>query len=275
MPRRRASAKPVPHLDALDGLDAHQREGESRIEAIALLRVRPEARRDTRRDHLDDPAERVAILAGRIGRLAHAVVGRLAADLDGSPRDVDSELAQERLRDRPRGHVHRGVPRARPLERVPNVVVPVLQDAGEVGVSRARQADRLRPLAGRLALGRPGAHPPRPVRVVAIPHDERQRRPERAPPAEPGEHLDLVALELLARTAAVALLPAPQVCVDRVLPELEPGREPGDDRDERRPMRFPCGHEPERHPSILRSLPGRETLATLVLNQHKRCPAPA
>ena len=248
-PREREA---VAHLDALDGLDPHQREGESRIEAIALLRVRPEARRDARRDHLDDPAQRVAILAGRIGRLAHALVGRLAADLDRSPRDVDSELAQERLRDRPRGHVHRGVPRARPLERVTNVVVPVLQHPGEVGVPRARQADRLRPLARRLALGRPGAHPPRPVRVVAVPHDERQGSPERASPTEAGEHLDLVALELLARAPAVALLPSPKIRVDRVLLEPEPRRQPGHDRDEGRPVRLSRGHEPERHPSILR-----------------------
>ena len=98
--------------------------------------------------------------------------------------------------------------------------------------------------------------------MVAIPDDERQRRPERPSLPEAREHLDLVALELLARAAAVALLPAPQVCVDRVLRQLEPGGKPRDDRDERRPVRFACGHEPERHPSILRSVRGGETLTT-------------
>src|SRR3990172_7018513 len=59
------------------------------------------------------------------------------------------------------------------------------------------QRHGLDPLAGRLALRRPRAHPPRPVRVVAVAHDERERRPERAAVPEPGEHLHLVGLELL------------------------------------------------------------------------------
>ena len=78
-----------------------------------------------------------------------------------------------------------------------------------------RQRHRLRALPRRLALGRPRAHPPRPVLVVAVADDERERRPERAPVPEPGEHLDLVLLELLARAAAVALLAPAQVGVDR------------------------------------------------------------
>ena len=57
------------------------------------------------------------------------------------------------------------------------------------------------PLPVRLALGRPRAHPPRPVLVVAVPDDERERRAERAAVAEAGEHLDLVRLDLLARAS--------------------------------------------------------------------------
>ena len=48
-------------------------------------------------------------------------------------------------------------------------------------------------------------------------------------------------LDLLPRAAAVALLAAPQVGVDRVAVEDEPGRQPGDDRDERRPVRLAGG----------------------------------
>ena len=69
-----------------------------------------------------------------------------------------------------------------------------------------RERDRLRPLAGRIALGWPGAHAPRPVVVVSVAHDERERRAERPSVAETGEHLDLVLLDLLARAPAVALL---------------------------------------------------------------------
>ena len=97
------------------------------------------------------------------------------------------------------------------------------------------------PFPGRLALGRPGAHPPLPVRVVAIADDERERRSQRAPVPEAGEHLDPVLLDLLARTAAVALLAPAQVGVDRVAVEHEPGRQPGEDPDERRPVRLARG----------------------------------
>ena len=64
---------------------------------------------------------------------------------------------------------------------------------------------------------------------------------------EPGEHLDLVLLELLARAAAVALLAPAEVGVDRRPVELEPGRQPGEDRDERRAVRLAGGGEAERH----------------------------
>ena len=137
----------------------------------------------------------------------------------------------------------RGVARARALERVADVVVAVLEDAGEVGVPGPRQRDGLRALAVRLALGRPRAHPPRPVLVVAVADDERERRAERASVAEAGEHLDLVGLDLLARAAAVALLAAAQVGVDRVAVEQEPGGQAGDDRDERGPVRLAGGDE--------------------------------
>ena len=77
--------------------------------------------------------------------------------------------------------------------------------------------------------------------MVAVPDDERQRRAERAPVPQAGEHLDLVRLDLLARAAAVALLAPPQVGVDRVPVEDEPGRQAADDRDERRAVRLAGG----------------------------------
>ena len=72
----------VAHFDALDGLDSHQCEGESRVESVGLLRVRTEAGRAAFGDDLDDAAERVAILAGRIRCLPHAVVASRATDLE-------------------------------------------------------------------------------------------------------------------------------------------------------------------------------------------------
>ena len=80
-----------------------------------------------------------------------------------------------------------------------------------------------------------------------VPNDERERRPERPAVPQPGEHLDLVLLDLLARRAPVALLAALQVGVDRLPVELEAGGQAGQDRDERGPVRLPCGGKAERH----------------------------
>src|SRR5919106_54796 len=93
----------------------------------------------------------------------------------------------------------------------------------------------------------PGIHAPRPVLVVAVADDERERRPERAAVPQAREHLDLVRLDLLARAAPVPLLAAAEIRLDRVALEHEPGREPGDDRDERRPVRLARRDEREGH----------------------------
>ena len=232
----------VADLDALHGLDPHHGRGEARVEAVLLAGVRAEPRRDAGRAHLDAAAERVLVLARRVDRggIGACLGQRLAAH-------VDADLAEQRLRDGAGRDVHRGVPRRGALERVAHVVEAELLDAGEIGVPRPRQRDRLRPLPLRLAVRRPRAHPPRPVLVVAVADDERERRAERAAVAEAGEHLDLVRLDLLARRAAVALLPPPQVGVDRVLVERQPGGQAGDDRDERRPVRLAGGCELEVH----------------------------
>ena len=241
----------VADLDALHRLDAHQRRRETRVEAGCLLRVGAEPGQDAGRHHLDDPAERVTVLPRGVGGIAHAGICRLAADLDGTALHPDPELAQQRLCDGPRGDVHGRVPRGRPLERVADVGVVELEDACEVCVSRAGQRDGLRPLPRRLALGRPRAHAPRPVRVVAIPDDERQRRPERQAMPKAGQHLHLVRLELLPRAAPVALLTPPQVGVDGVLLQAQARGHAGHDRRERGPVRLPCRDDVERHGAIL------------------------
>ncbi len=77
--------------------------------------------------------------------------------------------------------------------------------------------------------------------MVDVAHDEREWRPQRAAVAQAGEHLDAVALDLLARRAPVALLAAGQVAVDRLAVEQQAGGEPAQDRDQRRPVRLPGG----------------------------------
>ena len=194
------------------------------------------------RAHLDDAAERVAVGARRIDR---GRVGALLRQRDAG--DLDADLCEQRLRDGAGRDVDGGMPRRRALERVAHVGEPVLLDAGEVGVTGARQRHRLRALPLGLALRRPRAHPPRPVLVVAVADDERERRAERAALAQAGQHLDRVRLDLLPRRAAVALLAPPEVGVDRRAVEDEARREAGEDRDERGPVRLARGRELERH----------------------------
>ena len=184
--------EPVADLYAFHGLRPHQRRGQTHVESRVFRRVGAEARRDAARTHLDDSADGVAIGA----RLVDALFEVVAED---APLDLDPELREQPLRHGTGSDEDRGVPRARTLERVPDVGEPELLRPREVGVPGPRQRHRLRPLPLRLALGRPRAHPPRPVLVVAVADDERERRAERPAVAEPGEHLDLVALDLLPR----------------------------------------------------------------------------
>ena len=88
--------------------------------------------------------------------------------------------------------------------------------------------------------------------MVAVAHDERERRAERPALAQPGEHLDLVLLDLLPRAAAVALLAAAKVRIDRVLLEDEAGGQAGEDRDERGAVRLARGDELKRHARSVR-----------------------
>ena len=113
--------------------------------------------------------------------------------------DLDADLAEERLRDGAGRYEDRRVARRGALERVADVVEAELLHTREVGVAGPRQRHGLCPLSLRLSVRRPWAHPPRPVLVVAVADDERERRAERAPMAEAGEHLDLVRLDLLTR----------------------------------------------------------------------------
>src|SRR5205823_645094 len=80
---QRGEREAVTDLDALHRLDAHHRGGETRIEAILLRRVRAEPRRHTRRAHLDDPADGVALRARLVDRaLECRLVLHQAGDLD-------------------------------------------------------------------------------------------------------------------------------------------------------------------------------------------------
>jgi hypothetical protein len=58
--------------------------------------------------------------------------------------------------------------------------------------------------------------------VVAVPDDERERRPERPPVPEAGEDFDRIRLDPLTRAPPVAHLAAAQIDLDRFALEDEP-----------------------------------------------------
>jgi hypothetical protein len=199
-------------LDPLHRLDPHHRGGQPCVEPVLLRRVRAEAGWDAARPHLHDTPDGVAIRPRRVDAFLEARAHDRAVDLD-------ADLREQLLRDRSRGDVDSRLAGTRALERVPGVGEAVLERPGEVGVARPRHRDRLRALSGRLALRRPGAHPPRPVLVVAVANEQGERRAERPPVPQAGEHLDAVFLDPLARAATIALLAAAEIRVDGVAVE--------------------------------------------------------
>ena len=81
----------VAELDALDGLDAHHRLGEQAVELAIPVDVAAEPDGHAVGEHLDHPAERVAVLGGRLDLRDH----RLGA--------AGIEAAHRRVVDRARG----------------------------------------------------------------------------------------------------------------------------------------------------------------------------
>jgi len=191
----------VADLDALHGLDSHQRCGEPRIEPVLLARIRAEPRRHAARPHLDDAAER-----GPAPSRASSTHPGVRAGL-GKRRTPPTEIARcarSAFCNPRRPPTCAAVCRAdRPLERVADVGEPVLLHPPARSACPGRgQRDLLRPFpppafppAGQ------GLIPPRPVLVIAVAHDERERRPERASVAQARKHLHFVGLDLLSRAS--------------------------------------------------------------------------
>ena len=145
----------VADLDALDRLDPHQRRREPRVEPVLPRRVRAEPGRDARaRTSTMPPSVSRSARAASIARARSLV---LAADLDAVPRPRSRARASSAFATAPAATKHRRVPRARALERVTHVLVPVLEDARQVGVARAAAASPasfpFRPARPRAATG--------------------------------------------------------------------------------------------------------------------------
>ena len=191
-PRTRGEREAVADLDALDRLDAHQRGGEPRVEPVVLRRVRAEPRRNAARATTSTiAAERVAILRG-VGRLSQPSspsAPPISSDRAGDRRSRSPRAAPSRPRRRRRcTAVWRALARSSAL-RTSSMPVLERRRRGRRGPGRGSVTGFV-PLPGGSPSGGHGLIPHVPVRVVAVADDERERRAERAPVAEAGEHLD-------------------------------------------------------------------------------------
>src|SRR5581483_3081219 len=261
--------EPEADLDALRGLDAHERVREPAVELPVPLRVAPEPRRCPDDDRLDDAAERVARLLALVDARDDAALGvgvrhpdrrflrphedvlgrepgvirRDAADLRDPPHDADAERREERLREAADRDPRGGLARARALEDVPDVAMVVLERAGEIGVPGPRARDR----EIRIAILRARRHLLLPVPPVAVLDPERDRRAERLAPTDAGANLGFVLLDLHATAAAVAAHAALQIAIDRVDGDRDAGGEALDDSGQPGSVRLPGGEVTERH----------------------------
>ena len=259
--------EPVADLDALDGLDAHHGLGEQGVELAVPVDVAAEPDGHALGEHLDDAAERVAVLGrgldledhrigaagieaahrrlvdrGQVGERRAGAGRHRLAHLHDVGEHVDAELGEQQLGERAGGDAGRRLPGAGPLEHVTGVGEAVLLHAREVGVAGADLGQRGLRGAGR------GVHLLVPL-VAAEPLGvldlDGHRRAERAAVADAADEGQLVDLEALARAAAVAEAPAGQLGLDVLDRHGEPGGQALDDDHEPLPVRFAGGEVAE------------------------------
>lgn len=222
----------VADLDALDGLDAHERAGEAGVEPAVPVHVRAEPDGHAVRQHLDDAAEGVAVLVGlvdlgdhRLARVgveaAHRVgveplhVGGDGVDPvrrlgGGQLHDVADDLDARGLLevgpgDGTEGHAGCGLPGTRALQDRPGLVEAVLLHAGEVGVAGPGPGQRgVTGLLGQhLGVDRVRRHDLLPLGPLGVAHHHGDRGAHGEAVPDTAEEGDLVLLELHPRTAAV------------------------------------------------------------------------
>ena len=218
----------VADLDALHRLDAHQRLGQQAVELAVPVHVAAEPDRHAVGQHLDDAAERVAVLGRRLDLVDHRRLGLgvEAAHLGrvdrarGRPArggrvgvgahrpELDHVARRSRCRAWPSSALasapaatRAAVSRAEARSSTSRASVEaVLLHAGQVGVAGAGLGERLR-------RSRPGAgdissvHLPLPLAVADL---DGHRRAEGAAVADAAEEGELVLLEPHAGAAAVA-----------------------------------------------------------------------
>ena len=243
---------------------------EQRVELAVPVHVAAEPDGDAVGEHLDDAAERVAVLRRGLDLGDHRLLGRrveaahrgvvdalevagprplgrlrrgrpiwITWDSTSTPSSARSALASV-----PAADPRRGLARGGPLEHVAGVVEAVLLHAGEVGVPGPRLGERL------LGGARRGRHLLVPLRPLGVADLDRHRRAERAAVADAAEEPDLVLLEAHAGTAAVAEAAAGELARDVFDRDGSPAGQALDDHDERLAVRLTGGQEAQHRSTV-------------------------
>ena len=158
--------------------------------------------------------------------------------LDHVARRPDAELGEERLRDRARRDQHGGLARAGALEGVADVFVAELERAGRSACPGRGSVTGFVPLPCGSPSGGHGLIPHAQFSWSRLRTTRRAASPACARGAGRRAPRPASVLDALARAPAVPLLAAREVGVDRLAVEREPGRQAGDDPDERGPVRL-------------------------------------
>ena len=163
-------------------------------------------------------------------------IERAFADIERAPgiaraahkaEHANAKRIEHAARDCTRRHPRRRLARAGALERSSTIGREILQASREIRVTGPRSRHRRR-------LGW--------IIDAAVFVDDAQRnwRADRAPLPQSAEKLCNIALHLLPRAASVATLPARKLTIDARCIDGEIGRQPVDDGDKRRTVRFAC-----------------------------------
>ena len=166
---QRRDVRAASDADGLDGLDRHQRLREPAVQLAIPLDVAAEARRHAARDDLEAAAHRVAGFARRVDlgdhpRARHRHrrsaapsrrrwplrvverhrqrIGQRRGPIETTWLTISAlDLSEQLPRDGADRHARGRFAGAGALEDVPDVVVAVLDDAGEIGVAGPRARD--------------------------------------------------------------------------------------------------------------------------------------